>query len=143
MPPNAVSTSTIPGGSVRTSPISAAPLAARDRAQRRERRVGCLGRDEGDHHALVGDVHRVDPEHLGGAGDVGAHRDVGLARPRSRRRRRAIPVLPDVAGACELLGIDPMYVANEGVMVAFVGPSIRRGARGDARAEGCEAASDW
>ena len=28
----------------------------------------------------------------------------------------AVPVAPAVAGACELLGIDPMYVANEGVV---------------------------
>jgi len=34
----------------------------------------------------------------------------------------AIPVLPEVAGAAELLGIDPAYVANEGVLVAFVAP---------------------
>ena len=33
-----------------------------------------------------------------------------------------VPVLPEVAGAAELLGIDPMYVANEGVLVAFVAP---------------------
>ena len=32
----------------------------------------------------------------------------------------AVPVAPAVAGACELLGIDPMYVANEGVFVAIV-----------------------
>jgi hydrogenase expression/formation protein HypE len=25
-------------------------------------------------------------------------------------------------GACEILGIDPMYVANEGTLVAFVAP---------------------
>jgi len=31
----------------------------------------------------------------------------------------AVPVAPAVAGACELLGIDPMYVANEGVFVAI------------------------
>ena len=39
----------------------------------------------------------------------------------------AVPVAPAVAGACELLGIDPMYVANEGVFVAIVapGPSAR------------------
>lgn len=37
-------------------------------------------------------------------------------------READVPVRPDVAGACELLGIDPMYVANEGVMVAFVAP---------------------
>jgi hydrogenase expression/formation protein HypE len=37
-------------------------------------------------------------------------------------RERAIPVAPAVAGATELLGIDPMYVANEGKLVAFVAP---------------------
>jgi hydrogenase expression/formation protein HypE len=34
----------------------------------------------------------------------------------------AVPVKPEVAGAAELLGIDPMYVANEGRLVAFVAP---------------------
>jgi hydrogenase expression/formation protein HypE len=34
----------------------------------------------------------------------------------------AIPVLPQVEGACELLGLDPMYVANEGKLVAVVAP---------------------
>jgi len=33
-----------------------------------------------------------------------------------------VPVDPAVAGAAELLGIDPMYVANEGTFVAFVAP---------------------
>jgi hydrogenase expression/formation protein HypE len=32
----------------------------------------------------------------------------------------AIPVREDVRGACEILGLDPMYVANEGRFVAFV-----------------------
>ncbi len=32
----------------------------------------------------------------------------------------AIAVKPDVAGACEILGIDPMYVANEGKLIAVV-----------------------
>lgn len=31
-----------------------------------------------------------------------------------------LPVQPMVAGACELLGIDPLYVANEGRFVAVV-----------------------
>jgi hydrogenase expression/formation protein HypE len=35
---------------------------------------------------------------------------------------RDVPVEPVVAGAAEILGIDPMYVANEGKLVAFVGP---------------------
>jgi hydrogenase expression/formation protein HypE len=32
----------------------------------------------------------------------------------------AIPVLEEVQGACELLGLDPLYIANEGRFVAFV-----------------------
>ncbi|WP_428266864.1 hydrogenase expression/formation protein HypE [Haliangium sp.] len=32
----------------------------------------------------------------------------------------AIPVAPQVRAACELFGLDPMYVANEGRMIAFV-----------------------
>lgn len=31
----------------------------------------------------------------------------------------AIPVLPDVEAACELLGLDPLYIANEGKLVAI------------------------
>lgn len=34
----------------------------------------------------------------------------------------AIPVLPQVDAACELLGLDPLYVANEGKLVAVVAP---------------------
>ena len=34
----------------------------------------------------------------------------------------SIPVRPEVAAACELLGLDPLYVANEGKLVAIVAP---------------------
>lgn len=37
-------------------------------------------------------------------------------------RQIAIPVLEDVYGACELLGLDPLYVANEGIFIAVVAP---------------------
>jgi len=40
------------------------------------------------------------------------------------------PVPPPVEAACEMLGLDPLYVANEGVMVVFVAPE----AEGDALA---------
>jgi hydrogenase expression/formation protein HypE len=32
----------------------------------------------------------------------------------------AVPARADVRGACEILGLDPMYVANEGRFIAFV-----------------------
>ncbi len=34
----------------------------------------------------------------------------------------AVPVQPAVAAACELSGIDPLYVSNEGRFVAVVAP---------------------
>ncbi len=35
---------------------------------------------------------------------------------------RLLPIAPAVVGACDLLGIDPLYVANEGKVVAVVAP---------------------
>jgi len=35
---------------------------------------------------------------------------------------RAVPVREDVRGACEILGLDPLFVANEGRFAAFVAP---------------------
>lgn len=34
----------------------------------------------------------------------------------------AVPVREEVRGACELLGLDPLYVANEGKLLAIVAP---------------------
>ncbi|NEV62536.1 hydrogenase expression/formation protein HypE [Thiorhodococcus minor] len=34
-------------------------------------------------------------------------------------REEAIPVRPEVTAACELLGLDPLYVANEGKLIAI------------------------
>jgi hydrogenase expression/formation protein HypE len=39
-------------------------------------------------------------------------------------RENEIPVRESVRGACEMLGLDPLYVANEGKLVAIVAPEI-------------------
>jgi hydrogenase expression/formation protein HypE len=58
-------------------------------------------------------------------------------------REAEVPVSPAVAGAAELLGIDPMYVANEGKFVAFVAPEAAEAALAALRGvEGCEAATE-
>ncbi|MBX3609057.1 MAG: hydrogenase expression/formation protein HypE [Hydrogenophaga sp.] len=39
-----------------------------------------------------------------------------------RLQEAAIPVTPQVDAACELLGLDPLYVANEGKLIAICAP---------------------
>ena len=51
------------------------------------------------------------------ANEIAAQAGVGIALVES-----AIPVREEVRGACELLGLDPLYVANEGKLVAVVAP---------------------
>jgi hydrogenase expression/formation protein HypE len=54
-----------------------------------------------------------------------------------------VPVQPAVMGAAEMLGIDPMYVANEGKFVAFVAPDAADQALEALRAvPGCEQVSE-
>jgi hydrogenase expression/formation protein HypE len=54
-----------------------------------------------------------------------------------------VPVQPAVMGAAEMLGIDPMYVANEGKFVAFVAPEAADQALEALSAvAGCEQASE-
>lgn len=56
---------------------------------------------------------------------------------------RDVPVKPAVAGAAEILGIDPMYIANEGRLVAFVAPDHAEAALDALRSvPGCEEAAD-
>jgi hydrogenase expression/formation protein HypE len=40
-----------------------------------------------------------------------------------RLQEESIPVCEDVRAACEILGLDPLYVANEGRFIAFVPPA--------------------
>jgi len=58
-------------------------------------------------------------------------------------REARVPVQAAVAGACEILGIDPMYVANEGKLVAVVAPAAAERALDALRAvPGCEEAAE-
>ena len=44
-------------------------------------------------------------------------RDTGLGVMLDEKK---IPIVPQVKGACEILGLDPLYVANEGIFIAIV-----------------------
>ncbi|WP_079138709.1 hydrogenase expression/formation protein HypE [Actinacidiphila rubida] len=65
------------------------------------------------------DVHVLrDPTRGGLAAslnEIAAAAGVGVVLQENR-----VPVPPEVANACAILGLDPMYVANEGKLVAFV-----------------------
>ena len=58
-------------------------------------------------------------------------------------REGDVPVNPAVSGAAEILGIDPMYMANEGKLVAFVAPGAAEDALAALRSvPGCEQAAE-
>ena len=58
-------------------------------------------------------------------------------------RETDVPVKAAVAGAAEILGIDPMYMANEGKLVAFVAPEVADDALAALRnVPGCEQAAE-
>ena len=58
-------------------------------------------------------------------------------------REATVPVDAAVHGAAEMLGIDPMYIANEGKMVAFVDPERAEAALDALRVvPGCEEAAE-
>ena len=77
-------------------------------------------------HTLVSEILRVgqgvrcmrDPTRGGlssALNEIAERSNVGI-----ELEERVIPVREDVASACELLGLDPMYVANEGKLIAIV-----------------------
>jgi hydrogenase expression/formation protein HypE len=55
--------------------------------------------------------------------EIAASSQVGMELDES-----SIPVREEVRGACEMLGLDPLYVANEGKLVAVVAPSAAQDA---------------
>jgi hydrogenase expression/formation protein HypE len=71
--------------------------------------------------AAGGDVHAMrDPTRGGLAStlnEIAAASNVGIDVDET-----TLPVRAEVQSACELLGLDPVYVANEGKAVFFVAP---------------------
>ena len=67
------------------------------------------------------DIHVLRDPTRGGVGtalnEIAEKSAVGI-----RIVEEAIPVNNEVAGICELLGFDPLYLANEGKLLAFVAP---------------------
>jgi hydrogenase expression/formation protein HypE len=67
------------------------------------------------------DIHCLRDPTRGGVAttlnEIAARSAVGM-----ELEEQEIPVREDVKGACEILGLDPLYVANEGKLVAVVPP---------------------
>ncbi len=67
------------------------------------------------------DVHALRDATRGGVAaalcEIASQAEVGIELD-----QRSIPIPGPVQAACEMLGLDPLYVANEGTLVAFVGP---------------------
>jgi hydrogenase expression/formation protein HypE len=78
-------------------------------------------------HAMVGKagggIHVMrDPTRGGVAsalGEIAAASGAGIEVDEA-----AVPVPPQVAAACDLLGLDPLHVANEGCLVAVTAPDV-------------------
>ena len=68
------------------------------------------------------DIHVLRDPTRGGVGtalnEIAEHSHVGIVIHEDK-----IPVRKEVLGICELMGFDPLYVANEGKLLAFVSPA--------------------
>ena len=71
--------------------------------------------------AVSKDIHVLRDPTRGGVtsalSEIAARARVGI-----RLEEAAIPIGEEVKGACEILGLDPLYVANEGKLLAIVPP---------------------
>ena len=90
---------------------------------------GAVASDTAALHTLVADMLRAsseihclrDPTRGGlssSLNEIANRSGVGIVLEES-----AIPIREEVQGACEMLGLDPLYVANEGKLLAIVEPA--------------------
>ncbi|MCO5243820.1 MAG: hydrogenase expression/formation protein HypE [Anaerolineae bacterium] len=88
-----------------------------------------LASDSAPLHEMVREMLAVGGDHVhvlrdptrGGVASA-LNEIAGSARIGIRLNEAAIPVWDQVRGACEILGLDPLYVANEGKLLAIVAP---------------------
>ncbi|MDE3154631.1 MAG: hydrogenase expression/formation protein HypE [Acidobacteriota bacterium] len=91
---------------------------------------GAMASDSAALHTLVADLLAVgtgfrcfrDPTRGGLAStlnEIAAQSGVAIELDEAQ-----LPIRDEVRGACELLGLDPLYVANEGKLVALVDPAM-------------------
>ena len=71
--------------------------------------------------AVTKDIHVLRDPTRGGLA-TSLNEIAGSARVGVRIVEKSVPVPAEVGGACAMLGLDPLYVANEGKLVAFVPP---------------------
>ena len=69
--------------------------------------------------AACGEVHVLRDPTRGGLGTA-LNEIAGQSGAGIRIYEERLPVKPEVAGVCDLLGFDPIYLANEGKMIAMV-----------------------
>jgi hydrogenase expression/formation protein HypE len=67
------------------------------------------------------DIHVLRDPTRGGLGTT-LNEIAGQSRVGIQITEERIPIRNDVAALCELLGFDPLYIANEGKLIAFVQP---------------------
>ncbi len=72
------------------------------------------------------DIHLLRDPTRGGVAAV-LHEIVEATKLAIRIEEKQLPVQPEVRGACEILGLDPIYIANEGKLILVV--SARDGDR--------------
>ncbi len=79
--------------------------------------------DEAEKIGAIGAVHALRDPTRGGVAttlnEIAMSSDVCI-----EIKEELIPVREEVKGACEILGLDPLYVANEGKLVALVSAEI-------------------
>lgn len=91
---------------------------------------------DGDLRSDAAPLHELCAAILGAAPSVRCMRDLtrgglssalneiaGSASVGMEIQERSIPIQDSVRGACELFGLDPLYVANEGKLIAIVPPA--------------------